>query len=79
MLLKHVYMGHKFQRTLKLSMSFSLKHFFISVAIITQVASALLRKVIKLTNIYETFKEHVFSVWPQDMFNSAYSLCYIFP
>ena len=40
MLLKHVYMGWKFQRTLKLSMSFSLEHFFISVAISTQVASA---------------------------------------
>ena len=33
----------KFQRTLKLSMSFSLKHFFISVAISTQVASPLSR------------------------------------
>ena len=33
-------MGQKFQRTLKLSMSFSLKHFFISVAIFTQVVSA---------------------------------------
>ena len=33
-------MGRNFQRTLKLSMSFSLKHFFISVAISTQVVSA---------------------------------------
>ena len=40
MLVKHVYMGQKFQRTLKLSMSFSLKHIFISAEILTQVASA---------------------------------------
>ena len=40
MLLKHVYMGWKFQRTLKLDISFTLEHFFISVAIFTQVASA---------------------------------------
>ena len=40
MLLKHVYMGYKFQRIFKLSISFSLKHFFISVAISTQAASA---------------------------------------
>ena len=40
MLLKHVYMGWKFQRTLKLYISFCLEHFFISVAIFTQVASA---------------------------------------
>ena len=40
MLLKHVYMGWKFQRTLKLDISFSLEHFFIPVAIFTQVASA---------------------------------------
>ena len=40
MLLKHVYMGWKFQRTLKLDISFSLEYFFISVAIFTQVASA---------------------------------------
>ena len=33
-------MGWKFQRTLKLAISFSLEHFFISVAIFTQVASA---------------------------------------
>ena len=41
MLLKHVYMGLKVQKTFKLSMSFSLKLFFflISVAIPTQVAS----------------------------------------
>ena len=40
MLLKHVYMGWKFQRTLKLDISFSLEHFFISVAIFTKVVSA---------------------------------------
>ena len=40
MLLKHVYMGLKFQRKLTLSMSFSQKHFFVLVAISTQVASA---------------------------------------
>ena len=40
MLLKQVYMGWKFQRTLELDISFSLEHFFISVAIFTQVASA---------------------------------------
>ena len=40
MLLKHVYMGWKFQKTLKLEISFSLEHFFISVAIFTQVTSA---------------------------------------
>ena len=44
MLLKHVYMGWKFQRTLKLDISFSLEHFFISVAIFTQVAFAPLTK-----------------------------------
>ena len=44
MLLKNVYMGWKFQRTLKLDISFSLEHFFISVAIFTQVASAPLKK-----------------------------------
>ena len=43
MLLKRVYMGWKFQRTLKVDFSFSLEHFFISVAIFTQVASAPLR------------------------------------
>ena len=43
MLLKHAYMGWKFQRTLKLSMSFSLEHFLISVAISTQVASVPLK------------------------------------
>ena len=40
MLLKHVYMGWKVQRTLKLDISFILENFFISVAIFTQVASA---------------------------------------
>ena len=40
MLLKHVYMGCEFQRTLKLDISFSLEHFFISVAVFTHVASA---------------------------------------
>ena len=44
---KHVYMDCKFQRTLKLDISFSLEHFFISVAIFTQVASA------SLSDIYE--------------------------
>ena len=39
-MLKHVYMGQKFQRILKLDIPFSLKHFFFSVAIFTQVASA---------------------------------------
>ena len=43
MLLKHVYMGLKFQRTLKLDISLSLEHFFISVANFTQVASAPLK------------------------------------
>ena len=38
MLLKHIYMGWKLQRTLKLDISLSLEHFFISVAIFTQVA-----------------------------------------
>ena len=33
-------MGWKFQRTLKSDISFSLEHFFFSVAIFTQVASA---------------------------------------
>ena len=40
MMLKHVYMGQKFQRIFKLDIPFSLKHFFFSVAIFTQVASA---------------------------------------
>ena len=40
MLLKHAYMGWKFQRTLKLDISFSLEHFFISIVIFTQVVSA---------------------------------------
>ena len=40
-------MDCKFQRTLKLDISFSLEHFFISVAIFTQVASA------SLSDIYE--------------------------
>ena len=40
MLLKHVYMDWKFQRILEFDISFSLEHFFISVAIFTQVASA---------------------------------------
>ena len=40
MLLKYVYMSWKFQRTLKLDISFSLEHFFISVANFRQVASA---------------------------------------
>ena len=43
MLLKHGFIGWKFQRTLKLDISFSLEHFFISVAIFTQVASCLSR------------------------------------
>ena len=33
-------MGYKFERTLKLSISLSLKHFFISMAISKQLASA---------------------------------------
>ena len=48
MLLKHVHMGWKFQRTLKLDISFSLEHFFISVAIFPQVASASLREAWKI-------------------------------
>ena len=36
-------MGYKFQRTLKLSMSFSLTHFYISLEISTQAALASLR------------------------------------
>ena len=43
MLLKHVYMGQKFQRILKLSIFLSLKHFFILVGISTQVALAPLK------------------------------------
>ena len=43
MLLKHVYMGLEFQRTLKLSMFISLKNVFISVAVSTLVASASLK------------------------------------
>ena len=54
MLLKHVYMGWKFQRTLKLNISFSPEHFFISVAIFTQVASAPLK--------HKKFKENLFKV-----------------
>ena len=45
MLLKHVYMGSKFWRTLKLGMSFSLEHFFIALPISTQVASVPLTSV----------------------------------
>ena len=41
MLLKHIYMGWKFQRTLKLDMSFSLEHFSISVAILPQLPQRL--------------------------------------
>ena len=42
--LKHVYMGWKFQTTLKLDIFFlSLEHFFISVAIFKQVATASLK------------------------------------
>ena len=54
MLLKHVYMGWKFQRTLKLDISFSLEHFFISVAIFTQVRSGPLRhgKNININDIF---------------------------
>ena len=44
MLVTHVYMGWKFQRTLKLDISYSLEHFFIPVAIFTQVASAQLNQ-----------------------------------
>ena len=44
MLLKHVHIGWKLQRTLELTMSFSLKHFFILVTISTQVATAPLKK-----------------------------------
>ena len=51
MLLKHVYMGGKFQRTLKLDISLSLEHFFISVPIFTQVASAPLRQKLKIGNL----------------------------
>ena len=51
MLLKHVYMGGKFQRTLKLDISLSLEHFFISVPIFTQVASAPLRQKLKNGNL----------------------------
>ena len=40
MLLKDVYMGWKFPRTLKLDICFSLEHFFMTVAVFTQVASA---------------------------------------
>ena len=43
---KHVYMGKKFQRTLKSSMSLSLSHFFITVTFSTQVAPVPLRALI---------------------------------
>ena len=44
MLLKHVYMGWKFHRTLKLDIfPFSLEHFLTSVEIFTQVAPAPIR------------------------------------
>ena len=60
MLLKHVYIGGKFQRTLKSGMSLSLEHFSISAAIFTQVASALLmcqqQSVIFLG--YNAFRNH---------------------
>ena len=51
MMLKHAYMGWKFQRILKLDISFSLENFFISVAIFTQVASAPLSKKTKLMGL----------------------------
>ena len=41
MLLKHIYMGWKFQRTLKLDISFSLEHFFMSAAILPQLPQRL--------------------------------------
>ena len=49
MLLKYVHMGKKFQGTLKLSMSFILNHFFITVTFSTQVASASLRFIVVQT------------------------------
>ena len=58
MLVKLVYMGQKFQRTFKLSMSFSLKHVFTSVEIFTQFASAPLRIILdNYTSEYETHLE----------------------
>ena len=64
MLLKHVYMGWKFQKTLKLEISFSLEHFFISVAIFTQVASAPLTEKLKLTGgVMKFFFEKVVGPW----------------
>ena len=54
MLPRHVYVGWKFQRTLKLGMSFSLEHFFIAVAISTKVASAPLSTTFYITEIPPT-------------------------
>ena len=55
-LLKHVYMCWKFQRTLKLGMSFSLGRFFIPVAISAQVASVCLNLALNVfSSIYENF------------------------
>ena len=49
--LKHVYMDWKFQRTFEFDISFSLEHFFISVAIFSQVASAPLSLVENLKSL----------------------------
>ena len=59
-LLKHVYMGQKFTRTLKLSMSFTLEHFFISVAIPTHIAPAPVKtlSVLKIC-FFSNFFDHV--------------------
>ena len=63
MLLKQVYMGWKFQRTLELDVSFSLEYFFISVAIFTQVASAPLMQSYLCDWFKRTKVNELFSDW----------------
>ena len=51
--LKQVYMSWIFWRALKLGMSFSLEHFFIALAISTQVASASLKFKVKRITLFK--------------------------
>ena len=66
MLLKHIYMGWKFQRTLKLDMSFSLEHFSISVAILPQLPQRL--QVTLLSNKMLNHNHPLISIAPPKTF-----------
>ena len=61
-------MGWKFKRTLKLDISFSLEHFFISVAIFTQVSSAPLSVHLFDLITYETMFPDIYEKFNNELF-----------